>query len=294
MCGDHKCFPHSVIAVRSHYGDLPICASTCSEWTKDPGRAGDSILTCPTSKEPPLIPLYDDNPRRVFPLVTIALIAVNVLVFLWQMHAPEAQMYSFTMVPSELTGHGPGLISAGQQAFRLPPPALHPAWLTIFSAMFMHGGWLHIGGNMLYLWIFGDNIESDLGHAKFLIFYLLVGALAAVAHIASNPASQIPTLGASGAIAGVMGGYILLHPRADVRCLVPLGFFVTLLRVPAWIVLGYWFLIQVVSNQMGHLGASEGGVAYMAHIGGFVAGLVLIKLFGPQSRPSNARYYYQG
>jgi membrane associated rhomboid family serine protease len=226
--------------------------------------------------------------------VTVGLIIVNVIVFLWQMSVPPEVMYAFTMVPSEITGAGPGWIQAGQQALRLPPPALHPDWLTIFSSMFMHGGWLHIGGNMLYLWIFGDNIESDLGHGKFLIFYLLVGVAAALAHIASDPASHIPTLGASGAIAGVMGGYILLHPRADVRCLVPLGFFVTLLRVPAWIVLGYWFLIQVVSNQLNSLGGAEAGVAYMAHIGGFVAGLLLIKLFGPKSRPSASRYYYQG
>lgn len=240
-----------------------------------------------------MIPLYDDNPRTTFPLVTIALIVVNVIVFLWQMSVQPSVMYSFTMVPSTLTGNGPGLISTGQEVFKLPAPALHPGWLTIFSSMFMHGGWLHIGGNMLYLWIFGDNIESDLGSFKFLIFYLLVGLIAALAHIASDPASHVPTLGASGAIAGVMGGYILLHPRADVRCLVPLGFFVTMLRVPAWIVLGYWFLIQLVSNQMGRLGGAEGGVAYMAHIGGFVAGLILIKLFNPKVRPSAPRYYYQ-
>jgi len=242
-----------------------------------------------------LIPLYDDNPRTVFPLVTIGLIAINVLVFLWQMAAPAVTMYSYTMIPSVLTGQGPGMIPTGENtAVRLPLPPLHPYWLTIFSSMFMHGGFLHIGGNMLYLWIFGDNIESDLGHVKFLIFYLVVGVVAAAAHILSDPSSHIPTLGASGAIAGVMGGYILLHPRADVRCLVPLGFFVTLLRVPAYIVLGYWFLIQLVSNQLGQLGANGGGVAYMAHIGGFIGGLVLIKLFGPRERPSARRYYYQG
>jgi membrane associated rhomboid family serine protease len=242
-----------------------------------------------------LIPLYDDNPRTVFPLVTIGLIVVNVLVFLWQQAVPPGVMYSFTMVPSIITGHGPGLIQSGQQMFRLPPPALHPAWLTILSSMFMHGSIAHIAGNMLYLWIFGDNIESDIGHVKYLVFYLVVGFAAAAAHILSDPSSQIPTLGASGAIAGVMGGYILLHPRADVKCLVPLGFFVTLLRVPAYVVLGLWFLYQIVLNQLGHLGGSPGGgVAYMAHIGGFVAGLILIKLFGPVERPSASRYYYQG
>jgi membrane associated rhomboid family serine protease len=242
-----------------------------------------------------LIPLYDDNPRTVFPLVTLALIAVNVLVFLWQQVAPEPVMYAYTMVPSVLTGQGPGIIQAGQQLFRVPAPPLHPEWLTIFSSMFMHGSILHIGGNMLYLWIFGDNIESDIGHFKYLVFYLAVGVVAALAHIFSDPSSHIPTLGASGAIAGVMGGYILLHPRADVRALVPLGFFVTILRVPAYIVLGLWFLYQVVLNQLGHLGGSAGGgVAYMAHIGGFVAGLLLIKLFGPKARPSAPRYDYHG
>ncbi|HEY3268875.1 MAG TPA: rhomboid family intramembrane serine protease [Armatimonadota bacterium] len=236
-----------------------------------------------------MIPLYDDNPRSTFPIVTLALIGVNVLVFLLQQLAPVGS-YAFMMVPSVLTGAGPGQISSAQGTFLLPPPGLHPVWLTIFSSMFMHGGLMHIGGNMLYLWIFGDNIEDDLGHFKYLFFYLAVGFVASVAHVVSGPTSTIPTLGASGAIAGVMGGYILLHPRTDVHCLVPFGALSTLMRVPAWIVLGVWFVYQVLLNQLGQQGGG-GGVAYAAHIGGFVAGLILIKLFGPKRETARESYW---
>lgn len=235
-----------------------------------------------------MIPLYDDNPRRLFPAVTIGLIIVNVLVFLWQTITPEQVVYQFTMIPSEITAGLPGLIPVQNGAITIPT-ALHPAWLTIFTSMFMHGGLAHIGGNMLYLWIFGDNIEGDLGHVRYLIFYLVVGAAAAAAHILGEPGSRIPTLGASGAIAGVMGGYILLHPRAEVHSLVPLGFFITMVRVPAFIVLGLWFVYQVLLNSLGG-GQSGGGVAYLAHIGGFIAGVVLIKLFGPEVGPPRPRY----
>ena len=238
-----------------------------------------------------MIPLYDDNPRSVFPIVTIGLILLNVAVFVWQMVTPDALMYQYTMVPSAITSGEPGRLPVEGGAIAIGT-AIQPAWLTMFSSMFMHGGLAHIGGNMLYLWIFGDNIESDLGHAKFLVFYLLVGLAAALAHIMGGPDSPIPTLGASGAVAGVMGGYILLHPRADVHSLVPLGFFVTLIRVPAFIVLGVWFVYQILLNSMGQLTPGGGGVAYLAHIGGFVAGLILIKLFGPNTRRT-AQYDYQ-
>jgi len=240
-----------------------------------------------------LIPLYDDNPRRVFPIVTIGFILLNVLVFIWQAITPEQVMFQFTMIPSAITQGQPGLIPVGEGRAIAIPSAIQPAWLTIFSSMFMHGGLAHIGGNMLYLWIFGDNIESDLGHGKFIVFYLLVGVAAAIAHILGDPGSRIPTLGASGAVAGVMGGYILLHPRADVHSLVPLGFFITLVRVPAFIVLGLWFVYQVALNSMGQLQPGGGGVAYLAHIGGFLAGLILIKLFGPDTRRAPRQEYYE-
>ena len=237
-----------------------------------------------------MIPLYDDNPRDSVPIVTLGLIAVNILVFLWQ-SAVGIGMYAYTMVPAVLT-QGQSEIIRFDHFTAVQNPALHPAWLTIFSSMFMHGGFMHIAGNMLYLWIFGDNIEASLGRGKYLLFYLIVGVAATFAHIASNPASQVPTLGASGAIAGVMGGYILLYPNANVKCLVPWGFFSTLMDVPAWIVLGIWFAYQILLNTMGAAGHGGGGVAYMAHIGGFVAGLILIKVFGGR-RPEPPRYRYR-
>lgn len=237
-----------------------------------------------------MIPLYDDNPRLVFPFVTVGLIVLNAIVFIWQAITPDVVMYQFTMVPSAITSGEPGRLPV-QGGFVTIGTAIQPPWLTIFSSMFMHGGLAHIGGNMLYLWIFGDNIESDLGHLRFLIFYLIVGAAAALAHIMGDPTSGIPTLGASGAVAGVMGGYILLHPRADVHSLVPIGFFITLVRVPAFIVLGVWFVYQVLLNSIGQVNPGGGGVAYLAHIGGFVAGLLLIKLFGPDTRRPRQREY---
>lgn len=245
----------------------------------------------------PLIPLYDDNPRDAVPIVTLGLIGINILVFLWQLSVGVGVYYGYTMVPSWLTAHQPGQmveqVTNGYQVFNVTRPiqtAVSPGWLTIFTSMFMHGGIMHIAGNMLYLWIFGDNIEQALGKVKFLVFYLVVGLAAAIAHILSGPGSAVPTLGASGAIAGVMGGYILLFPSANVKCLVPFGFFSTLMDVPAWIVLGIWFVYQVLLNHWGAAGG--GGVAYMAHIGGFVAGLILIKVFGGR-RPQPRSYYYQ-
>ena len=246
-----------------------------------------------------MIPLYDDNPRDSVPIVTIGLIAVNILVYLWQVSVGSGVFYAYTMIPSWVTQHVPGQmvsqVTDGIRVFTVAkdiPTALSPAWLTIFTSMFMHGGFMHIAGNMLYLWVFGDNIEVALGKVKYLMFYLLVGAAATVAHIASNPSSQIPTLGASGAIAGVMGGYILLYPTTNVKCLVPWGFFSTLMDVPAWIVLGIWFGYQILLNMWGGGGHTGGGVAYMAHIGGFIAGAVLIKLFGGRRRES-PRYGYR-
>lgn len=216
-----------------------------------------------------MIPLRDDNPTRRMPVLTIGLLASCVLVFLWQASlGPEAArqaVYAFGVTPAVLTG-----------AARLPDGvALVPAWVTVFTSMFLHGGWLHLVGNMLYLWIFGDNVEDALGHGRFLLFYALCGVAAVAAQAVPEPGSTVPMIGASGAISGILGAYLLLHPRARVLVLVPLGLFTQLLRLPAMLVLGLWFALQLVSS-LGQ--ASGGGVAFRAHVGGFLAGLVLAPL----------------
>lgn len=222
-----------------------------------------------------MIPLYDENPRRSVPVMTLALIAANVVVFLWQATAGLEQ-YTYAMVPSLVTGAGPGMIRDGNDVYRMAHAAI-PAWMTIFTSMFMHGGIMHIAGNMLYLWIFGDNIEENLGKVRFLLFYLACGVIASVAHIMMGPSSPIPTVGASGAIAGVMGGYILLHPNVGIKALIPLGLYSTITTVPAWVMLGLWFAYQLVLQMLDS--GQGGGVAYAAHVGGFIAGLVLVKMF---------------
>ncbi len=224
-----------------------------------------------------LFPIGDDNSaRRITPVVTWALIGVNVLVFLYQMSHPEfTNGYSY--VPAEITqgrdfaGSYP---VAGGRVQLAPGPT--PIYLTLLFAMFMHGDLMHLGGNMLYLWIFGDNVEDRMGHARFLIFYLLTGFLASATQIFFGPNSMIPNLGASGAIAGVLGAYLILFPRQSVRVLM----FRAIVEVPAIIVIGLWGLLQFVSGFGQLRGAGDrGGVAYMAHIGGFVAGILLVFLF---------------
>lgn len=236
-----------------------------------------------------LFPLGDDNSeRQITPYVTWTLIAINVLVFAYQLgNEPFTQGYS--VVPYEIT-HGEDLqgpVRVGRSVIEL----FHgptPIYLTLFWAMFMHGGWAHIGGNMLYLWIFGDNVEDRMGHVKFIIFYLLCGLLASGAHIFFGPDSKIPSLGASGAIAGVLGAYLVLFPHQRVRVIVPMGIFSQLTELPAIIVIGLWGLLQFIGG-FGTLGREGGGVAYMAHIGGFVAGLALVFLFRNQARPQPRR-----
>ncbi len=222
-----------------------------------------------------MIPLKDDNPTRSTPLVTWALIVGCVLVFVWQASLPpavaEAMVYAFGLVPGVLFGQ------------LLLPPELDvvPAWMTIFSSMFLHGGWAHLIGNMLYLWIFGDNVEDDLGKPRFVLFYLACGVAAAMAQALPDPSSPIPMVGASGAISGVLGAYLVLHGRAQVLVLIPFGLLTQVVRLPAVMVLGFWFLIQLVSE----LGAGDAaGVAFRAHIGGFVAGLMLAPLMAPRRR----------
>jgi membrane associated rhomboid family serine protease len=215
-----------------------------------------------------MIPLRDENPPRSTPYVTYLIIALNVAVFFWQAGVPDPVELGYMMIPAEVvTGREVG-----------PVYSLHPFYLTIFTAMFMHAGFMHIAGNMLYLWIFGDNVEDMLGHGMYLIFYLACGVAAALGQIMLGPLSTVPTLGASGAVAGVLGAYLITHPGAKVMCLVFFGIFISRAWLPAWIVLGGWILIQLLSLPQSF--GQNGGVAYGAHIGGFFAGIVLFKLLG--------------
>jgi membrane associated rhomboid family serine protease len=228
----------------------------------------------------------DDTDRRTVPVVTYALIAVNVLVWILEISLGEKFINGYSTVPFEITHNtdlvGMQTIQAGGQSI---PIHLYagptPIYLTLLTAMFMHASWLHIGGNMLYLWIFGDNIEDRIGHAKFFIFYMICGLAASFAEILFQASSKIPSLGASGAIAGVLGAYLVLFPKRQIRVLMARQ----IVNMPAFMVLGLWILLQVVS-QISVVGGQSGGVAYMAHIGGFVAGVALIFLFGGRRTPA--------
>jgi membrane associated rhomboid family serine protease len=223
-----------------------------------------------------LIPLRDINPTLRFPILTVVLIAINVVVFIIELILfasgvlPQT-VYTMGVIPFDVTHHfGPLVI------------------INFFTSMFMHGGLVHIIGNMLYLWIFGNNVEDVMGRGRFIIFYLLCGLVASGAQVLANPNSPIPSIGASGAIAGVLGAYILLFPRAQVETLLIMGYFVRLVRVPALIVLSFWFVIQLFSGLLSFGMSQMGGVAWFAHIGGFVAGLLLIKPFTWGRRPRDA------
>jgi membrane associated rhomboid family serine protease len=231
-----------------------------------------------------MIPLRDENPTRITPYVTWGLIILNIIIFLLEVsggmvETPRALtgwMAGWTMVPAEIT--------QGRD-YAINGPTIQPFYLTIFTSMFLHGGWLHLGSNMLYLFIFGNNIEDALGHFKYIVFYLLSGIAAAALQIFWSPDSAVPMLGASGAIAGVLGGYLMLYPRANVKTLVILFIIITVINVPAYLLLGLWIVGQFFSqftNSMAEManGAEQGGVAYLAHIGGFIAGMVLIRLMG--------------
>jgi membrane associated rhomboid family serine protease len=224
-----------------------------------------------------VFPLGDDNSqRRTTPFVVYGLIAANAVMWWLQLTSGEAFTYGWAAVPWEITNGKdliePALATINGQGHPIPQyPGPAPIHLTLFSAMFMHGSWMHILGNMLYLWIFGDQIEDLLGHFKFLAFYVVCGLAAALAQIVWHPDSVIPTLGASGAIAGVLGAYLIKYPHNRVRVLVMR----MITHMPAWIVLGFWIALQFIS-QAGTPKGSGGGVAYWAHIGGFIAGAVLI------------------
>lgn len=221
-----------------------------------------------------MIPLKDTAPSRLFPFVNILLIVANVLIFLFQQSLPPEEAYRFILllgtVPREVTA---GLLSFLVAGFQ--PAHLAAALLPLFSANFLHGSWLHLLGNMLYLWVFGDNIEGRLGHGGYLLFYLVMGAGSQLIHILVSPLSTTPLIGASGAIAGVLGAYFILYPHSRVLTLVPLLFFVTFIRIPAVIFLALWFLLQLfnAATALGMAGVQQ--VAWWAHVGGFVIGLVV-------------------
>lgn len=217
-----------------------------------------------------MIPLHDDNPTSTIPFITIAFIILSVLVFIWELSlgpTTEQAFYSYGAIPAVVIGG------------KLLPPQVDviPTWATVLTSMFMHGGWMHLIGNMLYLWIFGNNVEDAMGHVRFVVFYAVCGIAAFLAHALGEINSQVPMVGASGAISGVLGAYVLLHPRAKVLVAIPLGFFIYTTRLPAGIVLVFWFVLQLLNSAVS--GAGESGVAWGAHIGGFVAGMALIPFF---------------
>lgn len=283
-----------------------------------------------------LLPLKDNIPTLSFPVVTVLLIAVNVLVWLWQLSLDDnpnsstsphvrglSQSDEVVMelgaIPYRITHPGKDcgvvvatpdaqdqvddvIVCEGTQAERqvdavegtgIVPLEAPAFWVTIITSMFMHGGWLHIIGNMLFLWVFGNNVEDSMGKLRFLLFYLLAGTVAVYAQALLDTQSTVPTIGASGAVAGVLGAYILLHPYARVVTLVLIVFVITLIEVPAVILLGLWFVLQFlpVVGQLGADVAGEGGVAYLAHVGGFIFGLATIKLFA-RSRSPGGRLGY--
>ena len=217
-----------------------------------------------------MIPLKDDNPTFKKPIVTYFIIGICVVIFLIQFSSQSYRtgqlFYSYGLIPSVLMGNN-----------QLPLDLyVMPAYLTIFTSMFMHGGFMHLIGNMLYMWIFADNIEDNLGPSKFLFFYFLAGVGAAMTQVLIDTQSQVPMIGASGAIGGVLGAYLINYPNAKVLVLIPFGFFSQLIKIRALYVLGFWFILQFIS--------SGGGVAYAAHIGGFVSGVILILFFNKNKK----------
>ncbi|MCW5978070.1 MAG: rhomboid family intramembrane serine protease [Bryobacteraceae bacterium] len=221
-----------------------------------------------------MIPLRDSQPSNSTPFVTLLLIGVNVVVFLYEVSLDHFSLNHFIsvwgMVPAELQ------------------------YRTLITSMFLHGGWMHLIGNMWFLWIYGDNVEDILGAGKYLVFYFACGIAAAFAHILTNPGSAIPTVGASGAIAGVMGAYLLKFPHSKILTLIPIFVVFTTIEISAWIILVYWFVIQIFSGvgSVAYSEASEGGIAFFAHIGGFVAGIALIKLIPTRQRYRARRELY--
>lgn len=213
-----------------------------------------------------MIPLKDDVPSQTFPVVNILLIIVNLAVFAYEFSLGRAQdqfIYTYGVIPAQLVAEG----FTVEQLVRLT------------TVMFLHGGWFHVLSNMLYLWIFGDNVEDRMGHFKYLVFYLLTGYIATIAHVLYDPLSKVPLIGASGAIAGVLGAYLILYPRAKVLTLVFIFIFIQIIPIPAVVFLGIWFVLQILSGTASTSGQTAQSVAFWAHIGGFTAGMLLVKFF---------------
>ena len=236
-----------------------------------------------------MIPLKDDIPTRSFPAVTITLIGLNLLVYLYEFvlwfdpGAPaaggrlyEAFVFEFGLIPCRVTLACPASLSTTLAG--APPP-----WLTLLTSMFVHGGLFHVGGNMLYLWIFGNNVEDSMGKGRFIVFYLVGGGVAAAAQYLQDPASAVPMVGASGAVSGTLGAYVILFPHARVWTLIIFGFFWRIVPIPALMVLGFWIVVQALNGILTFGKGEPGGVAFFAHVGGFVAGMVLVKLFRQES-----------
>jgi hypothetical protein len=219
-----------------------------------------------------VIPLKDKNPTHRVPVVNIALIVANTAIFLYEVSlGPRIGQFflTFGVVPSDIVES----FTSGR--FRIG------AVFPFFTSMFLHGGWLHLAGNMLYLWVFGDNVEDKLGHGRYLVFYVVCGLAASLLHVFIAPSSSMPTVGASGAISGILGAYLLMFPRARVVTVIPIFFFLQVAELPALVVLGFWFVMQFFSGliSLGYETGGMGGVAWWAHVGGFVAGLILILPF---------------
>jgi len=230
-----------------------------------------------------VFPIRDDNPQLLTPVVVYALIALNAAAWFLVQGAGQERVLvesicTLGLIPGELLG----TIEEGTRVPLGPQYACviegRPNWATSLTSMFLHGGWFHIIGNMWFLWIFGDNVEDSMGHGRFVVFYLLCGLAAAALQVGFSPSSGVPMVGASGAIGGVMGAYVVLYPRVQVHMLIIFGFYVTTIAVPAALMLGYWFLIQLVGGAM-DVGKSGGGVAFWAHVGGFAAGALLVFAF---------------
>jgi membrane associated rhomboid family serine protease len=226
-----------------------------------------------------MIPLRDNVPRSTWPFVTATIIALNCFIFFLELSAGPADreqlIATYALIPARTTAYLTGL-----------PAGFSGGILTLFSSMFLHGGWMHLIGNMWFLWLFGDNVEDRVGHGRYLLLYLAGGLAGALAHWGFNAASQVPTVGASGAIAAVMGAYLITFPGARIRTLVPIFFFLTTMDLPAYFILLYWLLLQLLSGWASVAVADpmQGGVAFLAHVGGFVAGIPLMILLRPARR----------
>jgi membrane associated rhomboid family serine protease len=238
-----------------------------------------------------LIPFSDPSePDRVFPYVNIGLIVVNFIVFFYELslgatssNTLNAFFYHYSIVPCEYTNR-----------CAIVPGTPHPFPITLFTSMFMHAGWLHILGNMIYLWVFGDNVENSMGHLRYLVFYLVCGLGANALEIATNVNGYAPGLGASGAIAGVLAAYLMLYPSSRVRTLIPIAIIFIPVRLPAWVLIGFWFALQVFDGIVSLSNTAAGGVAYWAHVGGFITGAILIWVFRQPDRVGSMRAYHAG